>query len=277
MAVDIISDVPYGDAPHQQANVYLPARRVTALPVVLFFHGGAWQVGDRRFDAERCRLWAEWGFAIANIEYRLATPGTPSWPAVQDDVEQVLEWAHGGLGSVGLEASAVGVAGISSGAHLAALLALADDRVRAAVLIAGVYDLAQLRDYWRLTRVDDPTVALLGADLPDDPGRYREASPQCRLHLLEKPPTASFLLLWTEDDMVAPARQQEAFAKSLEAVGVDTEYQSWPAGGHFGWCRLPGFRHPGGGMQDVPNPEANARARAFLKRTLGSAIRREAP
>jgi len=101
-----------------------------ALPLLVFFHGGGWTVGDLTTHDGTCRRIAkEADVAVLAVDYRLA-PENP-WPAAVDDAVLVTLWAfahaHELVGS-----DIVAVAGDSAGGNLAALvcLRLRDERRR---------------------------------------------------------------------------------------------------------------------------------------------------
>jgi acetyl esterase/lipase len=121
-----------------------PGRRA---PVVLFFHGGGFVVGDLDTHDGTARQHAVGADAIVvSVEYRLA-PEHP-YPAAPDDCEDAALWLlRHGLDELGLP-PVVTIGGDSAGAHLSAvtLLRLRDrhgiDAVRAANLVYGAFDLA---------------------------------------------------------------------------------------------------------------------------------------
>jgi acetyl esterase len=112
---------------HQIANgpmvrSYVPPAATAATPIVLYFHGGGWTIGDiAGFDDSVTGLAESTGFVFVSVEYRLA-PEHP-FPAAVDDVETVIRWAaSGALGAGNPERLAV--AGDSAGGNLAAVGAI---------------------------------------------------------------------------------------------------------------------------------------------------------
>ena len=89
--------------------------------VVVFCHGGGWQLGDLDgFDRVARALCAGSGHHVVSVEYRLA-PEHP-FPAARDDVVAVLDWASGpGAAAYGWDGRHVVLAGDSAGAQLAIL------------------------------------------------------------------------------------------------------------------------------------------------------------
>lgn len=86
--------------------------------LLLWLHGGGWVLGSiESHDAACRRLCALSGVAILSLDYRLA-PEHP-FPAGLEDAERALEWAMDAAGSLGVDASRVGIGGDSAGASLA--------------------------------------------------------------------------------------------------------------------------------------------------------------
>jgi acetyl esterase/lipase len=113
---------PAGDIP---VRVYRrPARDgAAARPLVLYFHGGGFVLGDLDLGNWICgTVAARVGAVVVSVDYRLAP--THRFPAAVEDCNAALAWAaqHAAdLGAVG----PVGVMGESAGATLAAVTCLA--------------------------------------------------------------------------------------------------------------------------------------------------------
>ena len=111
---------PGGDIP---VRLYWPPESdETPLPVVLFFHGGGWVVGDLdSYDNDARRHAVGTGALVVSVEYRLA-PEHP-YPAAVDDVWAATQWvaAHGD--ELGIDPNRLAVAGDSAGGNLAAVVA----------------------------------------------------------------------------------------------------------------------------------------------------------
>lgn len=88
-------------------------------PVVVFFHGGGWEVGSLDVsDRPLRRLVRDSGCAVVSVDYRLA-PEHP-YPAGLDDCYAVTEWVAGHAADVGGDGRFLAVAGDSAGGNLAA-------------------------------------------------------------------------------------------------------------------------------------------------------------
>jgi acetyl esterase/lipase len=91
-------------------------------PVVVYFHSGAFVLGNLDTDHRQCvELARRAQCTVVSVDYRLA-PEHP-FPAALRDALTVLEWVVAEAKSLGVDADRVAVAGNSAGAALAATLA----------------------------------------------------------------------------------------------------------------------------------------------------------
>ena len=132
-------------------RVYRPER---PCGLAVAFHGGGWMMGSRdSFDATCRHLAVESGFAVANVEYRLA-PEHP-FPAAIDDAIAATSWLAANGPSLRLPSDKLVVLGESAGGNLAAAVCLAArDRggpsIRLQVLIYPAVDARQQSESLRL-------------------------------------------------------------------------------------------------------------------------------
>lgn len=115
---DLGFDGPGGRVP---VRVYRPA--ATPAPVLVFYHGGGWQLGTLDSADGICRrLCRRLDAVVVSVDYRLA-PEHP-FPAAVADAVTAVEWVDGVTADLGGDGR-VGVAGTSAGGTLAAGVALA--------------------------------------------------------------------------------------------------------------------------------------------------------
>jgi acetyl esterase len=123
------------------------------LPLLVFFHGGGWVLGDINSGDAFCASVAQQaGIVVAAVDYRLAPEHV--FPAGIEDAFAALNWLAGGKADPGIDPDRVAVAGDSAGGTLATVCALlARDAgapaLRAQVLLYPVTDLAMGSDSYR--------------------------------------------------------------------------------------------------------------------------------
>lgn len=112
-------DQAYGEDPRQVLDLYLPSR--PGFPTVLFVYGGGWHSGS----GKSCAPVAEWlrdhGYGCALPSHRLNPPDL--WPTMIEDVACAFHWVKEHVAEHGGDPGRLLVAGHSSGAQLALLLA----------------------------------------------------------------------------------------------------------------------------------------------------------
>ena len=108
-------------------RVYRP-ETLSALPLLLYAHGGGWVTGSLDSHDRLCRMLANrLPAVVVAVDYRCAPEH--AYPAALDDFETAWHWARAHAGQLGADGARFVVAGDSSGGNLAAALTL---RLRAA-------------------------------------------------------------------------------------------------------------------------------------------------
>src|SRR5262245_48124970 len=93
------------------------------LPVLVYFHGGGWVIGDLESHDTLCReLCNLSGTAVIAVEYRLAPEHR--FPAALDDALAMTQWISDNAASLKVDANRLAVGGDSAGGNLAAVVAL---------------------------------------------------------------------------------------------------------------------------------------------------------
>lgn len=103
-------------------DLFRPAGGRGPLPVIIFAHGGAWILGDRKTCPDLKRYFARNGFAMISIDYRLA-PAHP-FPAAIEDLRTAIRWVRANAGRYGLDPQRIGLWGTSAGAQLVSVAGL---------------------------------------------------------------------------------------------------------------------------------------------------------
>jgi acetyl esterase/lipase len=109
-----------GPAGEIAARHYRP-NHAAAAPLLVFYHGGGWTIGDLDTHDALCRLTCrDAGIHVLSIDYRLA-PEHPA-PAAVEDAYAAFQWAYEHAGELGAVPGRVAVGGDSAGGNLAAVV-----------------------------------------------------------------------------------------------------------------------------------------------------------
>lgn len=111
-----------GGASRLPARLYSPDEPGGPHPLVVFFHGGGFVVGDLETHDAPCRLFCRHtGAHVLSVDYRLA-PEHP-FPTALEDGRAALRWATTHAAELGADPARVAVAGDSAGANIATVVA----------------------------------------------------------------------------------------------------------------------------------------------------------
>jgi arylformamidase len=185
------SDLEYGAHARQRLDVYAPAAKPRAAPVIIWVHGGGFVRGDKRpadqpFNAHVGRWAARNGFVGVVMNYRLAPEAV--WPSGGEDVGLVVDWLKVNAGRFGGDPERIVLAGTSAGAvHIGTYLQLRPGKqeICGAVLLSGLYGAMPLdpQDHVyfgndvtgcaSLDAVSSSSVPLLVASAEFDPPRFQ--------------------------------------------------------------------------------------------------------
>jgi acetyl esterase/lipase len=99
-------------------DLYLPAG-VTAPPLIVWVHGGAWRSGDK---SQYPKPLLDQGFALASLDFRQSTQAP--FPAAVHDIKAAIRFLRAKAADHGYRTAKIAISGASSGGHLAALVGL---------------------------------------------------------------------------------------------------------------------------------------------------------
>lgn len=109
------------------ARVYRP-RAEAGLPLLVYFHGGGWVIGNLATHDGLCRALANAaGAVVLAVDYRLAPEH--KFPAAAEDAYAATRWAAAHAADLGADPTRLAVGGDSAGGNLSAVVThLARDR-----------------------------------------------------------------------------------------------------------------------------------------------------
>jgi acetyl esterase/lipase len=250
--VSVLPDIVYAcpDRVPLRASLYLPEGVGARVPVIIWVHGGGWRFGNRRAAPDLSRFFAERGFAMVAIDYRLSHCAT--FPAQIEDLKTAIRWVRSVASSHSFDGDRIGLWGASAGGHLSALAALSkggvfesasapyaehSSTVQAVVEGYGPIDFLQLDLYrppggtpsedpeslllpranMRSVDADSFESLLLGAPIETCPDRVREANPVN----YAGPGAPPFLILHGLSDTTVAPHQSELLYDALAAHDND--------------------------------------------------------
>ncbi|HEY6428841.1 MAG TPA: alpha/beta hydrolase [Acidimicrobiales bacterium] len=245
-AVEMTRNVDYwGDGvKRHRLDVYRSRlARPTAAPVMVYVHGGAWVIGDKREQGKPMmfELVAR-GWVCVAINYRLSPKAT--WPDHMVDVKRALAWVKAHIAEYGGDPSFVAVSGGSAGGHLCALAALtagdaafqpgfeeADTSVQACVPFYGVMDLTPSPEASRFGGglVEMLEKSVMKVKESEHPEVFRDASPTYRVG----PDAPPFFVLQGANDTLVPVETARVFVERLRAASTQpVAYAELPLAQH---------------------------------------------
>jgi acetyl esterase len=127
-------NLPYGSDPTQKMDVYRPstAGPSTKYPTIIIVHGGGWSMFDQAGNRCLATYFAQRGnYVVFNIDYRKLDNEKIFLNDIIEDVFGAILWVKDNAAKYGGDPHMIGITGDSAGGHLAAIAALAGDRVSA--------------------------------------------------------------------------------------------------------------------------------------------------
>lgn len=223
------ADFAYGADPQQKIDVYVPhksapdkgsaaATPLAPRPLVVFWHGGRWEFGDKSDYRFVGAALAESGYVAVIANYRHYPQ--VKMPGFMADAAQAAQWAVMHAGEFGADPRQLFLMGHSAGAHMAALLALDPRYLRAAggePAIAGVIGLSGPYDF----------LPLLESDVQDmfgPPPLYPESQP---INYVRAGAPPMLLVHGLKDETVWPKNSRN-LASALGARGVPVTLKLYP-------------------------------------------------
>lgn len=137
----VAQNISYGDGDMNKLDVY--GTDMPDAPVIVFIHGGSWQIGNKE-------LYQFVGDRFAGLGYVVVIPDYRKYPAVKypvfvEEGAAVMQWTFDNIADYGGNPKNVFIMGFSAGAHTGAMLAANEsygvqDKIDGFIGLAGPYD-----------------------------------------------------------------------------------------------------------------------------------------
>lgn len=120
-------DIPYAQTKdfRQTLNVYSPTKSKTPAPIVFWIHGGGWQKGEKTDVQIKPQFFTDCGYVFVSTNHRYVTAVPMS--EILADIAKALRWTYDHAQEFNADPTRIVIMGHSSGAQLAALIAI-DER-----------------------------------------------------------------------------------------------------------------------------------------------------
>ena len=219
---------------------YYQPKSNTKLPLVIYIHGGGWTHGNKEAEYDKFKVFLANGYAVANIEYRLANQAVA--PAAIVDVNTAINYLIRNANDLNFDKNKVVIMGGSAGAHLALLAGLQsqskiynNQKFKVAAIISkyGPTDLLT----WKPATAPGSASATWLADRNNDTAFVKSLSPVNYVSNNKIP----VLFVHGDQDKTVPVEQSTALFELLKKQGSPTEIYIVKGGkhGNFGNIETP--------------------------------------
>jgi acetyl esterase len=202
-------------------------------PVLVYYHGGGWVIGNLDTHDDPCRfLAAHSGACVLSVDYRLA-PEHP-FPAAAEDGLAAYEWAVANSERLGNDPDRIGVGGDSAGANLAAAVCMMarDAGLSSPAMQLLIYPVAETAGTAPSRQTFGEGFLLTRADMDWFEDRYLPPGTDRsdpRVALLEASDFANLPPAYIATAGFDPLRDEgEAFAERLREAGVPVALRRHP-------------------------------------------------
>jgi acetyl esterase/lipase len=213
-------------------------------PVLLYIHGGAWVIGDKREQGiPMMHELAQRGWVCVAINYRLSPKAT--WPDHIVDCKRAIAWVRDHIAEYGGDPSFLALSGGSAGGHLSALAAVtandpewqpgfedADTSVDACIPFYGVHDMTgspEAEGAYGHGLMELLEKRVMKLPYVDNTPVYDRASPDQRITPGAPP---MFVIQGTNDTLVPPQVGRRFAARLRQTSNAPVAYLELPRTQH---------------------------------------------
>jgi acetyl esterase/lipase len=204
-------DLRYG--PRERNRIDL-LKTVNGGPTLVFIHGGYWQTRAKENFTFCAAGPMAHGINVALIGYTLAPDATLD--DIVDEVRAAIDYLARDLPALGGDPEQIVVSGWSAGGHLSSMV-LGHPRIKAGLLISGVYNLEPIRHSY------------LNAKLGLDEAMSHRNSPVKQQGGVNKP----LVVVAGSGELPLLREQSAGFAAHRAMYGLPVVYEEIPGANHF--------------------------------------------
>ncbi|MFF2910341.1 alpha/beta hydrolase [Paenibacillus sp. NPDC057934] len=251
---DITKTYQVAEGKELKALVYKPRIQTNAAPIIMYIHGGGWISGEASDLSSTMRWYADQGWLVVSVDYRLASDQYATWDKAPADVAYALAWVSKHAEEWGGDNNKLIVMGDSAGGNLAVNLGWAaatneamqdpsDFRTipKPKAVVAGYpvanpgysYDYGQ--KWWNNQSPKDFTADYIGGSPKEHPERLAAIS-SLTYASPSAPPT---LIVAAENDDFIPAQGTYEVVQKAKDMGVNITLRKFPST-HHGFDVIPG-------------------------------------
>lgn len=234
-------------------DVYQPRGAAAPTPTLMYIHGGGWTNGSKEASALTFLPYMEMGWAIVNVEYRMADDAHA--PAAVEDCRCALRWIYRNAEQYNFDVDAIVVTGNSAGGHLSLTTGFVPasagldrqcpgDRRRS--WTTGNTSMAELKVAAVINWYGITDVYALAHRQPGISGNFTEAwlgSSADRDEIAKRVSPVTYvrsglppiLTIHGDADPIVPYDQGTRLHEALDEAGVPNELVTVPGGGHGGF------------------------------------------
>ena len=237
-SVVVQKDIEYGQGEEVslKLDLYSPKKLAGKTPGLIFVHGGGWKKGHRNDYRYYCIKFAEQGYVVATVSYRLVD--VARFPAAVEDTKCAVRWMRSNSKELGVDPNRIAMIGGSAGGHLSMMVGYSSDqpelegqgghqkvssRIQTVVNLYGPCDLTTPEAATTSTVIN----FLDDKKIEDSPEIYQQASPASHI-TTDDPPT---LILHGTIDKIVPIVQSDQLDQQLTEHDIPHEYhrlEGWP-------------------------------------------------
>jgi len=239
----VVPNVTYHTANNRENKVdlYLPSGVDGPVPVLMYIHGGGWRGGSKESSVLRLLPWLEKGWAVVNVQYRLAEVSLA--PAAVEDCLCALRWVIQNADTYNIDADRIVVTGNSAGGHLALTTGMIPASAGLDRECPGPEELtvAAIINWYGITNVGD---LLDGENMKTYAVTWMGSMPN-RLEIAARVSPLSYvraglppiLSIHGDADPTVPYQHGVRLHEELAKAGVANELHTVPGGRHGGFDR----------------------------------------